>query len=51
MRSRQDSGGLVWGIVLLVVGVVFLLNNFGYLPFLILRTFGTCPQTSAEQRC
>ncbi len=32
MRSRQDSGGLVWGVVLLVVGVVFLLNNFGYLP-------------------
>jgi hypothetical protein len=30
VESRRDSGQLVWGVVLLAVGLAFLLANFGY---------------------
>jgi len=30
MNERRDSSRLVWGIVLLVLGLMFLLSNFGY---------------------
>lgn len=30
METRRDSGRLAWGVVLLVLGLVFLLSNFGY---------------------
>lgn len=30
MEARRDSGRLVWGILLLVLGLIFLLRNFGY---------------------
>lgn len=30
METRRDPGRLIWGVVLLVVGLAFLLNNFGY---------------------
>lgn len=30
MEVRRDSGRLIWGVVLLVLGLLLLLNNFGY---------------------
>lgn len=30
MESRRDPGRLIWGAVLLALGLIFLLNNFGY---------------------
>lgn len=30
METRRDPGRLIWGVLLLLLGLVFLLNNFGY---------------------
>lgn len=32
-KRRRGGGGVVWGLILLSLGVVFLLNNFGILPW------------------
>ncbi len=30
METRRDRGGMIWGIVLLAIGLLLLLSNFGY---------------------
>ncbi len=30
MAAKKHHGNLVWGIILVILGVVFLLENFGY---------------------
>ena len=40
MSANRDPGTLLWGVVLLIVGVAFLLSNLGLLPAILWEQWG-----------
>jgi predicted RND superfamily exporter protein len=34
-RDYHDNSGIIWGVFLILIGIIFLLNNFGIVPWII----------------